>query len=88
MVRPVIPAYQGRQTDDAAGQPDQQDHQVDPAPGPLRRVVDGVVDGPVPGDQQVRCETWNNIRGVSEISYPATTGSICAKSLLGSTAQK
>ena len=48
VVRPVVPTYQWRQADDAAGQPDQQDHQVHPALRPLGRVVDGVVDGPVP----------------------------------------
>ena len=48
VVRPVVPAYQGGQADDAADQPDQQDHQVHPALRPLGRVVDGVVNGPVP----------------------------------------
>ena len=53
MVRPVIPAYQRRQADDTADQPDQQDHQVHPALRPLGRVVDRVVNGPIPEYQQV-----------------------------------
>ena len=52
MVRPVVPTYQWRQTDDTAGQPDQQDHQVHPALRPLGGVVDRVVNGPIPGHQQ------------------------------------
>ena len=37
------------EADDAAGEPHQEDHEVHPARGPLRRVVNGVVDCPVPG---------------------------------------
>ena len=44
----MVVTYQRWEADDAADQPDEEDHQIDSSLGPLGGVVDGVMNGPVP----------------------------------------